>query len=55
MALVGTPMQNFAAFQGQLNQLFDQFFRGGNGEGSTGASARGSRRWISMRPMRPSS
>jgi HSP20 family protein len=25
-------MQNFAAFQGQLNQLFDQFFRGGNGE-----------------------
>jgi len=33
MALVSwTPMQNFAAFQGQLNQLFDQFFRGGNGE-----------------------
>ena len=32
MALVSwTPMQNFAAFQGQLNQLFDQFFRGSNG------------------------
>jgi HSP20 family protein len=36
MALVPwTPMQNFVAFQGQINQLFDQFFRGGNGEEAT--------------------
>src|SRR5882724_3484807 len=33
MALVPwTPMQHFAALQGQMNQLFDQVFRGGNGE-----------------------
>jgi HSP20 family protein len=36
MALVPwTPMQNFAAFQSQMNQLFDRFFRGGNGEEAT--------------------
>jgi HSP20 family protein len=33
MALVPwTPMRNFAALQGQMNQIFDQFFRGGSGE-----------------------
>jgi HSP20 family protein len=31
MALVPwTPMRNFAALQGQMNQIFDQFFRGGS-------------------------
>jgi HSP20 family protein len=33
MALVPwTPIRHFAALQGQMNQLLDQFFRGGNGE-----------------------
>jgi HSP20 family protein len=27
-----TPMRNFAALQGQMDQLMDQFLRGGNGE-----------------------
>jgi HSP20 family protein len=33
MALIPwTPMQHFAALQGQMNHLFDQVFRGDNGE-----------------------
>jgi hypothetical protein len=44
---------NFTALQGQMNQLLDQFFRGGTGEEAPGASARGCRRWTSMR--RPTS
>jgi HSP20 family protein len=33
MALVPwTPMRNLASFQGEMNRLFNEFFRGGNGE-----------------------
>ena len=33
MALVSSmPMHHFTALQGQMNQLFNHFFRGGNGE-----------------------
>ena len=27
-----TPMRNLASFQDEMNRMFDQFFRGGNGE-----------------------
>src|SRR4029453_8127298 len=36
-----TPMRNLASFQDEMNRMFDQFFRGGRGEGGGG----GARTW----------